>query len=51
MTYKVPDLGIDPIEGLVNSVRRIVAVLPDDTVGLLQEPVLRLLLPPVGQIT
>jgi hypothetical protein len=45
------NLRINPVERLVNRIRRVVPVLPDDAVGLLQEPVLCLFLPPVGEVS
>jgi hypothetical protein len=45
------NLRINPVERLVNRIRSVVPVLPDDAVGLLQEPVLSLFLPPVGEVS
>ena len=43
-------LCVDPVEGLVDCLGRVVAVLPDDAVGLLEELVLGGVVPPVGQV-
>ena len=44
-------LSIDTVERLVNKRMSVVAVLPYDTIGSLQEVILGLLLPPVGQVS
>ena len=36
----VLSLGVDPVELLVDGLRRVVPVLPDDALGLVQELVL-----------
>ena len=43
-------LCVDPVEGLVDRLGGVVAVLPDDAVGLLEELVLGGVVPPVGQV-
>ena len=43
-------LCVDPVEGLVDRLGRVVAVLPDDALRLVQVVLLRWPLPPVGEV-
>ncbi len=45
------NLSVDSVEGFVDRIRGVIPILPDNTICFLQETVLSLLLPPVGQIS
>ena len=46
----VLSLGVDSVEALVDRLSRVVAVLPDDALGLVQVILLCRPLPPVGKV-